>query len=126
MESEPLREHIWVRFSEYEDLGRNSFYRFLTLPLNSKRKNNNNDIDNNNNNNNNNDNNNNGNFISVFECTIVNLATYRQLTNAAWEWIIQKKKKGKERKKNEKKRNQNCNIPIPISTTKDVIRCSNG
>ena len=118
MESEPLREHIWVRFSEYEDLGRNSLYRFLTLPLNSKRKNNNNDIDNDNNNNNN-DNNNNGNFISVFECTIVNLATYRQLTNAAWEWIIQKKK-------NEKTRNQNYNIPIPISTTKDVTRRSNG
>ena len=37
-----------------------------------------------------------------------------------------KKKKRKERKKNEKKRNQNCNIPIPISTTKDVIHCSNG
>ena len=125
MESEPLREHIWVRFSEYKDLGRNSFYRFLTLPLNSKRKNNYNNIDNNNNNNNNNDNNNNGNFICVFECTIVNLATYRQFTNAAWDWIIQKKKR-KERKKNEKKRIQNCNIPIPISTTKDVIRCSNG
>ena len=26
---------------------------------------------------------NNGNFICVFECTIVNLATYRQFTNAA-------------------------------------------
>ena len=38
---------------------------------------------NNNNNNNNTDNNNNGNFICVFECTIVNLATYRQFTNAA-------------------------------------------
>ena len=25
----------------------------------------------------------NGNFICVFECTIVNLATYRQFTNAA-------------------------------------------
>ena len=41
-----------------------------------------------NNDNNNNDNNtttttNNGNFICVFECTIVNLATYSQLTNAA-------------------------------------------
>ena len=35
------------------------------------------------NNNNNDDNNNNGNFICVFECTIVNLATYRQFTNAA-------------------------------------------
>ena len=28
-------------------------------------------------------NNNNGNFICVFECTIVNLATYRQFTNPA-------------------------------------------
>ena len=26
---------------------------------------------------------NNGNFICVFKCTIVNLATYRQFTNAA-------------------------------------------
>ena len=26
---------------------------------------------------------NNGNFVCVFECTIVNLATYRQFTNAA-------------------------------------------
>ena len=26
---------------------------------------------------------NNGNFTCVFECTIVNLATYRQFTNAA-------------------------------------------
>ena len=33
--------------------------------------------------NNNNNNNNNDNFICVFECTIVNLATYRQFTNAA-------------------------------------------
>ena len=36
-----------------------------------------------NNNNKINNNNNNGNFICVFECTIVNLATYRQFTNAA-------------------------------------------
>ena len=35
------------------------------------------------NNTNNNNNDNNGNFICVFECTIVNLATYRQFTNAA-------------------------------------------
>ena len=28
----------------------------------------------------------------------VNLATYRQFTNAAWDWIIQKKKKRKEKK----------------------------
>ena len=33
--------------------------------------------------NNNNHNNNNGNFICVFDCTIVSLATYRQFTNAA-------------------------------------------
>ena len=49
----------------------------------------------NSNNNNNNNNNNNGNFICVFECTIiiVNLAPYRQFTNTAWDWIIPKKKK---------------------------------
>ena len=41
---------------------------------------NNNDDDDNNNNNNNN--NNNGNFICVFGCTILNLSTYRQFTNA--------------------------------------------
>ena len=35
------------------------------------------------NNNNNDDNNNNGNFICVFECPVVNLAMYRQFTNAA-------------------------------------------
>ena len=28
-------------------------------------------------------------LLIVFECTIVNLAaTYRQFTNAAWDWII--------------------------------------
>ena len=47
-------------------------------------------------------NNNNGNFICVFECTIVNLATYRQFTNAAWDWIIKKKKK-QQQKQNENK-----------------------
>ena len=63
-------------------------------------------------------NNNNGNFICVFECTIVNLATYRQFTNAAWDWIIKKKKK-QQKKQNQKqkqnktkqklkKKNQNC------------------
>ena len=41
---------------------------------------------------------NNWNFIYVFECRIVNLATYRQFTNVAWDWIIQKKKKEKKRK----------------------------
>ena len=29
----------------------------------------------------------NGNFICVLECTVVNLTTYRQFTNAAWDWI---------------------------------------
>ena len=49
-------------------------------------------------------NNNNGNFICVFECTIVNLATYRQFTNAAWDWIIKKKKtKNKTKQKPKKK-----------------------
>ena len=28
-----------------------------------------------------------------FEWTIVNLATYRQYTNAAWDWMIKKTKK---------------------------------
>ena len=48
-------------------------------------------------------NNNSGNFIFVFECTIiiVNLATYRQFTNAAWDRIIKTKKK-------KRKENQNC------------------
>ena len=43
---------------------------------------------------------NNGNFICVSECTIVNLAiaTYRQFTNAAWDWEEEKKRK----------ENQNC------------------
>ena len=47
-----------------------------------------------------NNNDNNGNFICVFECTIVNLATYRQFTNAAWDWIIKKKKKQTNKKQN--------------------------
>ena len=73
---------------------------------------------------NNNNNNNNRNVICVFECTIVNLATYRQFTNAAWDWIIKKKKKIKAKTKT--KKYQNCiksglYIPAPISTTKDVI-----
>ena len=31
-----------------------------------------------------------------FEWTIVNLATYRQYTNAAWDWMIKKTKKKKQ------------------------------
>ena len=84
-----------------------SISRLITAPLlswsNSAHNNNDNDNNNNNNNNNNNsnsnnNNNNNGNFICVFECTIVNLATYRQFTNAAWDCIIKKKKTNKQTK----------------------------
>ena len=60
-------------------------------------------------------NNNNGNFICVFEFTVVNLATYRQFTNAAWDWIIKKKKETKKKQKRKqnktkakKKQIQNC------------------
>ena len=56
-----------------------------------------------------NDNNNSVNFICVFEGTIANLATYRQFTNAAWDWMIQKNKTKRKQKKKEKKRNQNNN-----------------
>ena len=45
--------------------------------------NNNSNNDNNNNNDDDDDDDDNGKFICVFECTIVNLATYRQFTNAA-------------------------------------------
>ena len=64
----------------------------------------------------NNNSNNNGNFICVFECTIVNLSTYTQFTNAAWDWIIKKKKTNKNKQKQKqnktkakkKKKIQNC------------------
>ena len=56
------------------------------------KKNTSKDCDNRGNNNNNNNNNNNGNFICVFECTIVNLATYRQFTNAVLEIGLLKRK----------------------------------
>ena len=51
-------------------------------------------------------NDNNGNFICVFECTVVNLATYRQFTNAAWDWIIKKKKETKNKTKTKTKQNK--------------------
>ena len=60
-----------------------------------------------------NNDNNNGNFICVFECTIVNLAMYRQFTNAAWDWIIPKKEKKKERKKEKRKEKSGlCQFPF--------------
>ena len=37
---------------------------------------------------------------------IVNLATYRQCTNAAWDWIIKKKKKKAKTKKQKTKQNK--------------------
>ena len=51
---------------------------------------------------NNNNNYNNGNFICVLEGTIVNLATYSQFTNAAWDRIIKKEKQNKTKAKKEK------------------------
>ena len=73
----------------------------------------------------------NGNFSCVFECTIENLSTYRQFTNAAWDWIIKKKKNKKQKQnktkaKKEKKFKIALSLCYPISTTKDVICCSNG
>ena len=50
----------------------------------------------------NNNSNNDGNFICVFECTIVNLSTYTQFTNAAWDWIIKNKKQTKNKQKQTK------------------------
>ena len=38
-------------------------------------------------------------LFEFFEGTIVNLATYRQFTNAAWDWIIKKKKIQKQKQK---------------------------
>ena len=54
----------------------------------------------------NNNSNNNGNFICVFECTIVNLSTYTQFTNAAWDWIIKKKKNKQKQTKTKTKQNK--------------------
>ena len=50
---------------------------------------------------------------------ILNLAAYRQFTNASWDWIIHKKKR-------KSQFHHVWAIPIPISTTKDVICCSYG
>ena len=44
--------------------------------------------------------------LFVFECSIVNLATYRQFTNAAWDWIIKKKKQKQKQNKNKNKTKQ--------------------
>ena len=83
----------------------------------------------------------NGNFVCVFECTIVNLAKLRiRNLQILLEIGLLKKKteqnktnKKKKRKKKEKKGKEKKSklhqvwaIPIPISTTKDVKFCSNG
>ena len=41
-----------------------------------------------------------------FEGTIVNLATYRQFTNAAWDSIIKKKKKYKNKNRIQQQQQQ--------------------
>ena len=55
-----------------------------------------------------------GNFICVFKCTIVNLATYRQFTNAAWDWIIYKKKKQTKKQKQKQKPEKNIKIALSL------------
>ena len=47
-------------------------------------------------------------LFEFFEGTIVNLATYRQFTNAAWDYIIKKKTNTKTKTKNNNNKNQNC------------------
>ena len=60
-------------------------------------------------------NDNNGKIICVFECTIVNLATYRQFTNAAWDWIIKKKNnKNKNKQKQTKTKTKTIIVIIII------------
>ena len=60
----------------------------------------------------NNNSNNNGNFICVFECKIVNLSTYTQFTNAAWDWIIKKKKQTKTKTQQNKSQKEKKNSKL--------------
>ena len=73
---------------------------------------------------------NDGNFLCVFECTIVNLATYRQFTNAAWDWIIKKKKLKQKQNKSRKKKikiAQSLGYPSSYFYNKRCnLCCSNG
>ena len=64
---------------------------------------------------NNNNKNNNGIFICVFECTIVNLATYTQFTNTAWDRIIKKEKKKQKQKQNKTKAKKKKTFKIALS-----------
>ena len=59
-----------------------------------------------------------------FECTIVNLATYKQFTNAAWDWIIKKKNKKtkqKENKQTNKNKTKQNKIPPPKKKIKIAL-----
>ena len=49
-------------------------------------------------------------LFEFFKGTIVNLATYRQFTNATWDWIIIKKTntKAKTNNNNNNNKNRNC------------------
>ena len=49
--------------------------------------------------------------MCVFECTIVNLATYREFKNATWDWIIKKEKKQKQNKNKNKNKNKTKQKP---------------
>ena len=60
----------------------------------------------------NNNSNNNGNFICVFECKIVNLSTYTQFTNAAWDWITKKKKQTKTKTQQNKSQKEKKNSKL--------------
>ena len=48
-------------------------------------------------------------LFEFFKGTIVNLATYRQFTNATWDWIIKKKTNTKTKTKNNNNNNNNKN-----------------
>ena len=48
-------------------------------------------------------------LFEFFKGTIVNLATYRQFTNAAWDWIIKKKTNTKTKTNNNNNNNNNKN-----------------
>ena len=60
----------------------------------------------------NNNSNNNENFICVFECKIVNLSTYTQFTNAAWDWIIKNKKQTKTKTQQNKSQKEKKNSKL--------------
>ena len=48
-------------------------------------------------------------LFEFFKGTIANLATYRQFTNATWDWIIKKKTNTKTKTNNNNNNNNNKN-----------------